>query len=57
MDKKLKLLQSYSDTLIAELEALKTKLGMRFHPAPIIKRMAAAGYLGKKTGKGFFDYL
>lgn len=45
------------DKIVEEMEALKEKFGMRFHPAPMLKRMAAAGYLGKKTKKGFFDYV
>jgi 3-hydroxyacyl-CoA dehydrogenase len=28
----------------------------RFHPPPIISRMKAANLLGRKTGKGFFEY-
>ncbi|GMT42306.1 MAG: hypothetical protein IEMM0002_0717 [bacterium] len=45
------------DTVISGLESLKEKHGQRFHPAPMLKRMAAAGFLGKKSKKGFFDYL
>lgn len=45
------------DKIVEEMEALKEKFGMRFHPAPMLKRMAAAGYLGKKAKKGFFDYV
>jgi 3-hydroxybutyryl-CoA dehydrogenase len=28
----------------------------RFAPPPLLKRMVLAGWLGKKSGRGFYDY-
>ena len=44
------------DTVLAELEQLTKIYGERFWPSPLLKRKVAAGHLGKKARKGFFDY-
>jgi 3-hydroxybutyryl-CoA dehydrogenase len=28
----------------------------KYRPSPLLKQMCAAGYLGRKTGRGFFEY-
>jgi len=44
------------DTVLEELTRLAKQLGNRFWPSPLLKRKVAAGHLGKKTQKGFFEY-
>ncbi|HXN07925.1 MAG TPA: 3-hydroxyacyl-CoA dehydrogenase NAD-binding domain-containing protein, partial [Nitrospiria bacterium] len=44
------------DKVLAGLEEFSQTLGERFWPAYLLKKMAGAGYLGVKSGKGFFNY-
>ncbi len=44
------------DFVLKTMEDLYKEFGVRFWPAPMLRRMVAAGYLGKKSGKGFFEY-
>ena len=45
------------DTSLAILEALYAEFGdPNFAPAPRLRRMVAAGHLGRKSGQGFMSY-
>jgi 3-hydroxybutyryl-CoA dehydrogenase len=45
------------DTCLAILERLHTSLGEdKYRPCPLLRNYVAAGYLGRKVGKGFYSY-
>ena len=45
------------DVCLAILNVLHEGLGdPKYRPCPLLKKMVAAGHLGKKTGRGFFTY-
>lgn len=44
------------DLVLNELGRYQKEFGLRFWPAPMLKRMVAAGHLGVKTKRGFFSY-
>lgn len=45
------------DTCLAILEVLHKGLGDdKYRPCPLLRRMVAAGQLGRKVGRGFYDY-
>ncbi|MBI5778812.1 MAG: 3-hydroxybutyryl-CoA dehydrogenase [Planctomycetes bacterium] len=45
------------DVCLAILEVLHTGLGdTKYRPCPLLKKMVAAGHLGRKAKKGFYEY-
>ncbi|HEV2908507.1 MAG TPA: 3-hydroxybutyryl-CoA dehydrogenase [Candidatus Eremiobacteraceae bacterium] len=45
------------DTCLAIMEVLYDGFSdPKYRPCPLLKKMVAAGYLGKKSGRGFYEY-
>lgn len=45
------------DTILAIMEVLHKGYGdQKYAPSPLLRTYVAAGWLGKKSGKGFYDY-
>ncbi|QOR64695.1 3-hydroxyacyl-CoA dehydrogenase [Cytobacillus suaedae] len=44
------------DTRLNNLKYLHEKLGEKYRPAPLLEQYVKAGRLGRKTGRGVFDY-
>jgi 3-hydroxybutyryl-CoA dehydrogenase len=45
-----------ADITLHGLETVHKEFGERLHPAPLLVSMVRSGDLGRKTGKGFYDY-
>lgn len=44
------------DTRLNNLKYLHSKLGEKYRPAPLLEQYVKAGRLGRKTGRGVYDY-
>ncbi len=45
-----------AEILLHGLETMQKEFGDRFRPAPLLKAMVRADDIGRKTGRGFYDY-
>lgn len=45
------------DILLACMKTFQRELGDKYRPCPVLVKLVKAGHLGKKSGKGVYDYV
>lgn len=44
------------DTILSIMEVLHEGLGDKYRPCPLLRKYVKAGWLGRKSGRGFYNY-
>ena len=44
------------DVRLKSMEYLYSTLGEKYRPNPLLRQYVKAGHLGRKTGRGIYDY-
>ncbi|KJS15746.1 MAG: 3-hydroxybutyryl-CoA dehydrogenase [Peptococcaceae bacterium BRH_c4b] len=45
-----------ADVLLNVMEIMEKEFGDKYRPAPLLRQMVRAGHVGRKAGRGFYDY-